>query len=976
MQNSKSTKTTKTLQKIPVLYTNADQLSTLKRIELQQIIENKKPLVIAINEIKPKNGSQRTDADYALENYTLHHTNLHSTNGRGIGIYIHLSIGHNVTQIIDNSFQESCLLEIALSKHEILLFGCIYRSPTKNDVMEINNDSLLALMKSLGTNKKYSHVCIIGDFNLPKINWDNWLTNKNEQSLEVRFIEAIRDSFLHQHITEHTRCRGTDLPSTIDLLFTDEADQVSNIEYLPPLGKSDHSTISFDFDTYTEITLSSVKYLYAKADFETIRNYLRQQNWSAKFLQENENLPTEQIWLNFKSKMCEVREKFILKKNPSLPSWKSKGSIPIDHNLRSLLKKKKRLHRRWISNKDQVESNIHRKSYNKVRNRVKTMMRKAKRKLEKDIVHKSKETPKAFWSYVRSKLKTNSGIAPLFENINDKSSIRFDNKEKADILQKQFTSVFTREPDTLLPEFQPRTVTRFPDVEITNDVIKKKLENLDVNKPCGPDGIHPRMLKELSNIVVAPLTKILQKSLSEGYTPVDWRVSEVSPIFKRGNRNIAANYRPISLTSIVCKIMESIIKDELLKNLMIENLLAKQQYGFIPGRSTTTQLLNFFNECVDTVASGEVLDTIYFDFSKAFDTVPHQRLLKKIKAYGIGTQTSKWIESFLRNRSQVVKVNGVKSYLASVLSGIPQGSVLGPILFVIYINDLPDVVNSNTFLFADDTKLFSCIKSYEDSINLQQDITALENWSKKWLLTFHPSKCHVLTLGKHQNIVHAHPYQLNGQILDHVDEEKDLGVIINENLKFETHIAKKINIANSMVGLIRRSFSYLNKDLFLMLYTSFVRPHLEYAQSVWSPHLKKEILAIENVQRRATKLVDGFKNIEHEDRLRRLGLPTLAFRRSINDMAEIFKHYHIYDAETLSQNFRPQARPSRKHQFQLVQRIPKDGIRGQQRNSFYYRTIQPWNDLPSNVVEASCVRRFKTELNKAWSEHPSKYNVY
>ena len=242
----------------------------------------------------------------------------------------------------------------------------------------------------------------------------------------------------------------------------------------------------------------------------------------------------------------------------------------------------------------------------------------------------------------------------------------------------------------------------------------------------------------------------------------------VSPIFKKGARNKAENYRPISLTSIVCKLMESFAKDSIMTHMRAENFLSSKQYGFINGRSTTTQFLSYLDKCIDTIVSEGVVDTIYFDFAKAFDSVPHKKLLGKLKSHGINGKVLQWIKAFLSNRRQIVNVNGMKSDPATVLSGIPQGNVLGPILFVIYINDLPEVVKCGTYLFADDTKIFRQITTKEDALQLQSDINSLEQWSQKWLLTFHPKKCHVLTLGKFYNITHTEKYTLHGQELEHV----------------------------------------------------------------------------------------------------------------------------------------------------------------------------------------------------------------
>ena len=276
-----------------------------------------------------------------------------------------------------------------------------------------------------------------------------------------------------------------------------------------------------------------------------------------------------------------------------------------------------------------------------------------------------------------------------------------------------------------------------------------------------------------------------------------------------------------------------------MRHVTINKLLSSKQFGFISGRSTITQLLKYLDECIDKIVNGNVVDTIYLDFAKAFDTVPHRRLMHKLAAYGIKGNIQRWISAFLNDRSQTVVVSGGESKSAAVLSGIPQGSVLGPLLFVIYINDLPEYVDSDVFLFADDTKVLRQVSSEDDAITLQRDLDSLERWSNDWLLKFNADKCHVLTLGKFENIMYTHRYQICGNELDHVFEEKDLGVTIDFELKFEHHITQQINKANAIMGIIRRSFSFLDGKLFKKLYITFVRPHLEYAQAVWAPYLAK-----------------------------------------------------------------------------------------------------------------------------------------
>lgn len=365
---------------------------------------------------------------------------------------------------------------------------------------------------------------------------------------------------------------------------------------------------------------------------------------------------------------------------------------------------------------------------------------------------------------------------------------------------------------------------------------------------------------------------------------------------------------------------------------------------------------------------------MYLDFQKAFDTVPHARLVKKLASYGIDGEMLAWITEYLNDRTQVVRVNGESSTTGEVISGIPQGTVLGPLLFVIYINDILENVNSDGLLFADDAKIFRTISCKEDSLLLQDDIGKLEEWSDLWLLKFHPDKCHLLTFGKLENIMYCHGYKVGGTEIEHVFDEKDLGIVMDSEMAFAEHITQKVKKANSIVGIIRRSFSSLHQDTFVKLYTAFVRPHLEYGQAIWSPHLRKYVNMIEDVQIRATKLVDGFGKMSYQERLERLKLPTLAYRRLRGDMIETYKHFHKYDPDILPTSFFPRNRPSRSHNFQLQPIKPLDGERGVHKNSFYCRVVDLWNSLPCSVVDAPTMNSFKNRLDDHWNNLPLRYD--
>ena len=456
--------------------------------------------------------------------------------------------------------------------------------------------------------------------------------------------------------------------------------------------------------------------------------------------------------------------------------------------------------------------------------------------------------------------------------------------------------------------------------------------------------------------------------------PGEWRHANVSVIYKKGKKSVPNNYRPVSLTCIVCKVLESIVRDKIIDHMKKNKLFSEKQFGSICGRSTQLQLLKVLELWTESLDKGLNTDVIYMDFRKAFDTVPHRRLIGKLESYGL----TGWIEAFLSNRTQKVVINGEASDVRPVISGIPQGSVLGPILFVMYINDMPDIVTSQIFLFADDTKIFREILDESDHTHLQKDLDELQNWSNTWLLKFHPEKCKAMTIGKGEPDRRVYTLENNTGsplILLNSEEERDLGVIIDSKLKFEDHITKKVNKANAIMGAIRRSYKYLDENTFLLLFKALVRPHLEYAAAAWCPWTQKLVDLIEGVQRRGTKLIPNLKDLSYQDRLRALKLPTLRYRRLRGDMIETYKILNnIYDQEVSRELLQLNTCPlynTRGNDLKLFNRHARLNTR---KYFFSNRITEAWNSLPNIVINAPYVASFERRIDKIWRDEEFVYN--
>ena len=315
---------------------------------------------------------------------------------------------------------------------------------------------------------------------------------------------------------------------------------------------------------------------------------------------------------------------------------------------------------------------------------------------------------------------------------------------------------------------------------VTPEVVVSKINNMKENKSPGVDGISPKILKETVEQISTPLAHVFDMSLQEGIVPFEWKEANIIPLFKKGSRNKSVNYRPVSLTSVICKVLETIIRDHTMDFLIKHKLINPSQHGFLKAKSCLTNLLCFLEEITKWVDDGSPVDVIYLDFQKAFDKVPHQRLISKLKSHGMGNSIINWIEQWLTDRRQRVVVDGEVSSWKSVLSGVPQGSVLGPILFLVYINDLEEGVTGKILKFADDTKLFGKVKEIGDKQNLQDDIDKLVKWSEKWQMLFNFGKCKCLHTGSGNTGMN---YEMGGTILSKTVKEKDLGVTMNANMK-------------------------------------------------------------------------------------------------------------------------------------------------------------------------------------------------
>ena len=948
-------------------YTNTDILSN--KLEEVEIYLHKNNIdVLCISEVNDKSINNKNCPDeVTLNNFVISgYDYIESPEGRGVGLFIKNNLILERCTETEQLFKPSIFGKIKVSSTDYFHIGLVYRSPNSN---ECDNIKLLKQFDSFTSKiaNRGEQFIIMGDFNFSEIDWSCEACSKNDEHNASKFLNIFQKNFLTQFVSQPTHYRAQQTPTLIDLIISNDPDILQEVYHDPPFGMSHHSVLKFALNNLTNRNSStsnnSMKFQINKGKFEEMREYMDNIDW-LNLLSDEDNV--DECWIKIENEINIAKNKFIPRVRPgNFSTGRRPFTAPL--SLLQTLQKKRQSFKTY--KKFPTTSNY--STYVKYRNQVKLETKEAKKTREQKVALEAKKNPKALFQYINSKTKGRVSIPDL---IKPDGTLSTSDTEKCTLFNDLFASVFTQEGEGELPVFERTVHESLDTINISEDKVHRALNSLKAAKSPGPDEIHPRVLKELSEQLAYPLKILFNKTVKEGKIPANWKRAEVRPIFKKGSKQNPGNYRPVSLTSVVCKIFEGFIRDALYTHLITNNLLSSKQYGFCKGRSCVTQLLGTLHDWLLYLDDNIPVDCMYLDFRKAFDAVPHRRLLHKIEGYGVKGNVLKWVTDFLSNRSQYVALNDVASNDTPVTSGVPQGSVLGPTLFIYYINDLPEVVDSLIKIFADDTKSYDKVESVDDNHKLQKCIDNLVKWSQDWMLGFNCDKCKCLHLGKN-NKKHTYTIQ-QGKERNNMGTtllEKDLGVNIDPKLDFGEHINIQCKKAKRLSGMIIRTFENKTANILIPIFNSLIRPVIEYGNVVWSPYLRKYINKIERVQRNYTKNISGMGHIEYESRLRALKMPSLEYRRVRGDMIEVYKILNnIYDPITTHSLLTiDKDRITRGHDFKLKKHSFKTE---KLKNFFTNRVNNLWNSLPDQVVKASSVNNFKNKLDSHL--HRYKYSIH
>lgn len=778
----------------------------------------------------------------------------------------------------ESSF-DNVWIQIKTNSHSHKLFvNLVYIEPeTRYTKYEEYLDSLTAIMCSQDPNTKF---LILGDFNLAgSVEWFFY----NNECLPLTYEGDIANEFINTLAINELKQLNylrNNINRTLDLALTNTDDFIfSPVPHKEELSKIDcqHPPFQLNFSAkdikFMEAN-KSVKLNYFKANYELINSELEQVDWNEVLDINDIDVQIDQFYRITRN----IIERFtptILPKNSKYPKWFSSKLIELIRDKNFYFDKLKKTNNQTFYT-----------LYKNKRKHVKYELRACESNYTKSIENSIKTNTKAFFAYTKSLNKSNK--LPNIMKLNNESS---DNPETiANYFAQNFQSVYSPvDYNIQLPDY---TCNCNEHLVITDELICNVIKCMDENKTNSPDGIPTLFYKKTMLTIVTPLKILFNNSLCQRQFPEQWKLSLLTPLYKNGDKSDILNYRPISIISAISKIFEKIIYLSLLND--VEHLINSHQHGFVRHKSTITNLAEYVNFLSSNIAKGGQIDSIYTDFAKAFDKVNHRVLMNKLDQFPINNCIKSWIYSFLTNRQQIVCVYGSKSNAIRPTSSVPQGCILSPLLFSLFINDLPTNISSSILLFADDCKIFRLIKSIEDCRTLQNDITKLTIWCNENKLLLNANKCSVVSFTRRTvGTFEYFSYKINNTTLNRNRVIKDLGILFDEKLSFSNHVKSIVTRASKSMGFICRSLKpFTIMKTHTTLFNTYVRSILEYGSPIWNPYYDKYTRIIENVQRKFTRILCykfGIPRETYEERLISLNMQSLYTRRLYFDETLLYK---------------------------------------------------------------------------------------
>ncbi len=853
--------------------------------------------------------------------------------GGGVCFFIRKNL-NPVLVPLDDQFTDLELLAVDLVQDKVRIrLLLLYRPPdTSTEIDYQLHDCFNSLLLNYT-----GLIYVLGDFNLPGINWDTLRASGSLESKEEQWLHMLTSLGLSQLVSEPTR-----LETILDLFFTSDISTVISLQTGPNFSTSDHCSVLFSLHLPSVTRKAEFRKTrnFFKADFQAMSEYFAAVQWDQLFAN---CYSLEDLWICFKDIVHRgidlfVPFKKVVQQGRRYPKF-----------IRRIISKRKVL---W----KQRKSDSGAKQYKDVTIQLRNLLKEFSLQQEEQILNSG--DLKSFFRFVSTKLRGRTPVATL--KTPDHSFVSVD-RDKSQLLNTFFASVFTQD-DGRKPFFPNRVNGFLSQISFTTGKVLKALKSLPKKTSRTPTDIPALVLRQCAFVLAEPLSVIYQRSFDSGTLPLDWLQSLVCPIYKKGLMSDPGNYRPVSLTANCCKGMERVILCDALSFLNSHKVFAPSQHGFRKFRSTLTQLLESTNDWTLAVKDKKSVDIVYLDFAKAFDTVSHIKLIQKLGSYGLSGRLLAWIKAYLTGRTQRVVINQSESDSLPVISGVPQGGVLSSLLFLLYVNDLPDFVqNSTVKIFADDVKIYLAFSELWETDRLREDLALICQWANEWQLVLAFLKCEILHLGIKNPRT---DYFLGLTKLKSKDTLRDLGILMSSSMKFSEHCSTIAAKAMQRTSLLFRVFTTTKVHPYIRAYKAYVRPILEYGSPVWNPHLQGDILRLERVQRYFTRrlLVRISQTpLSYQDRLSCFGLESLRLRRLKTDLIYYYKilNGHIPLDPNLFFTQRTASR-TRGHPKKLLVPDMRVDVR---KFSFACRSIDRWNSLPNDVILAPSLPVFSKRLN-------------
>ena len=864
--------------------------------------------------------------------------------GGGVCLYVSNNIPCRRRTDLERPDLELVWIEIFYEKTSFLA-GCCYRPPA-------STSAFYNLLESSLESASPSKIVLLGDFNAKHSDWfDGDLTNRHGTTLK-----DLMDSLDLQQLCSsatHMDKTGTAV-SLIDLVFTNTPSDVCQISVASPIGSSDHLPVIVKMSLGLAINNSSqgckaTKYwLFNAKDHVEMAKSFHPKDW--QFVLSEDVTDINQLWSKWRKQFFHEVEKFV----PTSPRRPSSKRFPpwFTTHVRRLITTKNRLYRRAVRSRLPEHWEV----YCSVRNKCNKSVRLAKSahlKAQGEILADANCPPSKWWQVARnlcgfSRATNDSQIPPLRSSNGNFAAVDL---EKAELLNEVYVNQNTSLSTDSFPLGPTRVESKFNLTIVSSLDVGKVVHSLPAKTSSGKDNISYRLLKEAGNGVIAPLTALFNHSFRLAQVPNEWKMAIVTPVFKGGqkDRTQPSNYRPIALTSCVARVMEKLVNAQLLKYLLTNNLIYTHQSGFLPRHSTVTQLAFLVNKWQLALDKGLCIESAFLDLSKAYDRVSIAGLMFKLSNCGVSSHALRWFDSFLLNRTQCVRLNGICSSWRCLKSGIPQGTVLGPSLFLVFINDLPEKLSNDCSIFADDTTVYAIGENPRSTCEtLSSDLALASEWAEEWGMSFSAEKSeHLRVLNRTDRLEETEPrVEMKDTPVPITKSHRHLGLVINRQLSWKDHINTIYTSCAPKVGMLNRLGHYLKRDTLSLIYRGYIRPRLEYACAIWSGD---NTVKLQKLQERFCR--------RHQ-----VHMSPLDTRFKYHTLVLFFKIKAKMSPSYLSSSLPKSINQSTTYNLRkTIYPVPLVN-RKSSLTSFYPRALILWNSLPVFVQEATSLNSFKSRL--------------